>query len=192
VDLFLPDGQHFAESAILSGSQSEHDYAEVATVDTNFSVDAEDPKIMAMAWSPMACPPPTRWTAGGTKTVRGTTFYPISHVYGPSQTDQTITLRSDRTVTKGYEISGGVGWSIGVLEAQTGVKLNGSVTTSMSEEQSFTVKKGMSVYLAAQVIYRQTTLARNVFAGPNCQPSHQSMTVLTPINTAVLVARAPA
>jgi hypothetical protein len=173
---FLPDGQPLGDDVIVAGAVPEHP-AIIGHGEHNFFLT-------------FACPAPTAWVAAGSTTVRGTTFYPISHVYGPSQVAETITLTSDRTVTKGAEIQGGLGWSLGVLEAQAHVKLDGSVTTSMSETQQFTLPRGMSVYLAAQIIYRQTALRRTAFAGPNCLGATQALTVLTPINTAYLVARA--
>lgn len=99
----------------------------------------------------------------------------------------TFTFRADRTVTKSAEVSGTAGVTIGFLEAQVGVKLEGSVTTSRSESLTFTVPKGKRYRLLAQIIYRQTECSRTAYAGPNCQPYEQNATVLTPISYAVLV-----
>jgi hypothetical protein len=189
VTLFRPDRQPLDIETPAAGTAGK-DPLIAGHDDHNFFVTLLAPDTASGPWGPMACPSPTAWAAGSSITVRGTTLYPVSHVYGPSQVDELITLTSDRTVTKGVEIQGGVGWSIGVLEAQAHVKLDGSVTTSLRETQQFTLKRGMSVFLAAQIIYRQTTLHRAEFAGPNCQRTEQTLTVLTPINTAYLVAHA--
>jgi hypothetical protein len=189
VGLVLPDGQAVEDEWILSGKESEHPF-KADTEENNFFYTFADPEQATKPLGPMACRPPSNWSVVRTSTVRGTTVYPLSHVWGPQRVDETVTLKAEWTVTKGYEIEVGVGWSIGVLEAQTHAKLDGSITTSMSESQTFKVAKGTAVHLVAQIIYRQTDLRRNSYAGPNCQPHPESGTVLTPISYATLIARA--
>jgi hypothetical protein len=164
-------------------------YPDVApdVVEGNYLVDFNEPTETSKMWE-SACQSPTPWKFVSASTVRGTTFFPISRVYGPSAIDETVTLISDRTVTKGVEIQGGVGWSVGVLEAQTHVKLDGSVTTRIGETETFRIPRGKSVHLLAQIIYRQSILERTNFAGPNCRLFQESLTVLTPINTATIIA----
>lgn len=187
--LFLPDGHPVEGEPVAASPSGEHPLITDHN-DHNFFVTTSGSDAASAPWGPMACPAPTAWAAEASTTVRGTTLYPVSPVYGPSQVDDTITLTSDRTVTKGASITGGIGWSIGVLEAQAHVKLDGSVTTAWHETHQFFLKRGMSVFLAAQIIYRQTMLHRTEFAGPNCRGTQQTLTVLTPINVAYLVAHA--
>lgn len=188
---FLSDRQKFTSADILSGSPADHPLISSDTREDNYFTTFDN-SADSLMMSGSSCPPPTNWAAGATTTVTGTTFYPISPVFGPSVVDETVTITSDRTVTKGAEIQGGLGWSIGVLEAQAHVKLDGSVTTHIGISQQFRIRKGMSVHMLAQIIYRQTVLHRTNYSGPNCQPFPQTLTVLTPINTAIVIGRANA
>jgi hypothetical protein len=187
----LADGTPLEADSILSEGPPEHPYIPDGMTEQNYFISPAESVHPEVAPRTVGCPPPTHWQATSSTTVRGTTFYPVSPVYGPSQVDQTITLTTDRTVTKGVEVQGGLGWSIGVLEAQAHVKLDGSVTTELGQSISFRVTKGMSVHLIAQIIYRQTELTRTNYAGPNCRGFTQNLTVLTPINSALIVGRAP-
>src|SRR5262245_48003262 len=117
---FLPDGTPLAESDIL-------DLADGSVVSDNrvdFSLALGESVDPAEAWAPMACPPPQKWRAVGTRRdVRGTTFYPVSPVYGPSGRAERITIESDRTVSKSASINGDLGVGISLLQAEIGVKL---------------------------------------------------------------------
>ena len=185
--LKLPDGSPFDSNAILQGNLGQEPLAPPEVTEANYFFTHGD--VNQSAWG-SDCPTPSPWRATGSTSVRGTTFYPISRVYGPSVVDETITLTSDRTVTKGTEVGTGVGVSIGILEAQAHVKLEASVTTHLGESQTFLLRKGASVHLLAQIIYRQTSLTRTTYAGPNCQGHAESTSVLTPINYAVIIGRA--
>lgn len=95
------------------------------------------------------------------------------------------------SVTKGTEIQGGFGWSISILEAQAHVKLDNSITTKIGESVTFKVEKGRRYVIKAQFIYRETTLIRTAYGGPNCRPVQETLTVLTPYDVAYLVGFAP-
>jgi hypothetical protein len=187
----LPDGTSLKPDSILSGGPPEYPYISDGVTEQNYFISPAESAHSEVAPHIVGCPPPTHWQATSSTTVLGTTFYPVSPIYGPSVVSQTITLTTDRTVTKGVEIQGGFGWSVGLLEAQAHVKLDGSVTTAMGQSITFQVAKGMSVHVIARIVYRQTELTRTNFAGPNCQGSTQNLTVLTPIDSNLIVGRAP-
>lgn len=183
MDLFLSDGQPLSRSLLATVLD---DSAQVADSRENYFYEPTSDEGSAVDWAPLSCQPPTRWKATSSKEIRGTTFYPLSHPWGPAQTNMTVTVSVDRTVTKSAEVSSSVGVTIGFLEAQLGVKLEGSVTTSRSESVTFTVTKGKKYILLAQIIYRQTECTRTAYAGPNCRPYQQNATVLTPITYVAL------
>jgi len=184
MDLFLSDGQPINKSMIVHGLDNQ---ATATDSQENYFYEPVAGEAAAIDWAPLSCPPPNRWKVTSSREVRGTTFYPLSQPYGPAQTDMTVTFTADRTVTKSAEISGTVGVTIGFLEAQIGVKLEGSVTTSRSASLTFTVPKGKKYRLLAQIIYRQTECSRTAYAGPNCRAYEQTATVMTPVSYAVLV-----
>jgi hypothetical protein len=130
----LADGTPLGADSILSGGSLAHPFIPDGMTEQNYFVSSAESGDSGVASRMVGCPPPTHWQATSSTTVRGTTFYPVSSVYGPSQVDQTITLTTDRTVTKGVEVQGAVNWSIGVLEAQAHVKLDGSVTTELGQD----------------------------------------------------------
>jgi hypothetical protein len=184
MDLFLPDGQPISRSTIISAMDDE---TLAADSQNNYFYEPIAGEAASINWAPLACQPPGRWKVTSSREVRGTTFYPLSQPFGPAQTDMAVTFTADLTVTKTAEISTTAGVSISFLEAQVGVKLEGSVTTSRSESLTFRVPKGKKYRLLAQIIYRQTECSRTAYAGPNCQPYEQTATVLTPVSYAVLV-----
>jgi hypothetical protein len=184
MDLFLSDGRPLSQSII--GPVAD-DAVMAADSQDNYFYEPLEGEASSIDWAPLSCQPPSRWKVTSSGEIRGTTFYPISQPYGPAQTDMTVTFTADRTVTKSAEVSGEVGVTIGFLEAQVGVKLEGSVTTSRSESVTFRVPKGKRYVLLAQIIYRQTDCERTAYAGPNCQPYAQNATALTPVTYAVLV-----
>jgi hypothetical protein len=184
MELFLSDGRPLSQSMIVPEMDEE---GLVADSRDNYFYEPVAGDAASIDWAPLACQPPGRWRIVSSREVRGTTFYPLSQPYGPSQTAITVTFTADRTVTKSAEVSGSVGVSIGFLESQVGAKLEGSVTTSRSVSRTFTVPKGKTYRLLAQIIYRQTECSRTAYAGPNCQAYGQTATVMTPVDYAVLV-----
>jgi hypothetical protein len=188
VPYYLPDGTELRDDAFLGG------LTEGPTVDDgkdNFSLVLADSVDPGEAWAPMGCPPPQGWKAGGVRRgVRGTTFYPVSPVYGPSRVAERITIESDRTVSKSASIQGRISVGIGLLEAELGVKLQETVTTSFREQQTFDLPAGEAVQAKAQFIFTETDFQRAAFGGPNCRPFEESGTVLTPTSYAIVITRA--
>jgi hypothetical protein len=128
---------------------------------------------------------------GGRRVTQSAGQHPLSDL----QTIWTATDRDDGHLDlrirrlQGYEVSGGISVNIEILEAQTEAKLKGEVTTRRGESIQFGVKAGERVYLAAQFVYEEHSIRRMVYAGPNCQPSEQSVSVLTPSTYSTLVAK---
>jgi hypothetical protein len=186
----FPDGQPVEESQIAGGVSPGHELLD-GIPEKNYYYTFSDPAMAARPLAGMACREPDSWrVVGRPKEVRGTTFYPISSIFGPQAHGGRITITSDTSVTKGTEVQGDLGVSLGVVEAQTHMQLDKSVTTSRTESEEYDLQPGERVHMVAQIIYQQTDLQRSAYAGPNCQPHPESATVLTPTGFAKMVVRA--
>jgi hypothetical protein len=132
------------------------------------------------------CPAPSRWKVASSRLVKGRAKA-VSNVYGPSQIPTRIQLCSQWTHTFGTEVSGTYGWDLKVIEAQVGVKLSASISVQRNECISFSLPKGVAVFLAAAPIYALREITRTVYGSAMCNRVDQKIVVHTPTQKALMV-----
>lgn len=127
------------------------------------------------------CPPPTKWRFIGSASRNGR-LRPASSAVTAKAAPVNYTFRVERTMSFTTTISAGFKASLRVIEADTGLSLNRTLTISTSETIAYRIPKGHTMALFGGVRYIERRFRRTVYgsAGP-CYPIQQDTTVLTPV-----------
>ncbi len=130
-------------------------------------------------WTYPKCPNPTRWKVVGASRARGALRI-VSPAISAKAAPITYRFTVTRSLTFGASIESSVTVGIPLLEAETGVTLNTSVTIQTGESVTITVPKGATMALFGGCGYIVRTVQRTVYGSAMCNPVLHSAVVRSP------------